>query len=258
MVSATSPPAGFDDDEPHLTDAVRAAAGDLRASGPLPRSSEDVLRFAVRDRLRDAGVSDIAHENSSITGGWSPIPGKLDLYTPARRPHRWAAEAKVWDVDQQIWDAIKLAAGIAHGDVLVGYLIAAAPPTAFAQYDGAELYAPGSHEHMVRDLLATNPRAWQKLLNGGSGSKSRPRYTRPCCSTSGAGSGTAPASCAWRSRLVGAFRRYGSQQAGQRTWMGRRPSPRPRRVPAARPTTRSDSRSRAGATRGGPGSCETA
>jgi hypothetical protein len=93
MVSATSPPAGFDDDEPHLTDAVRAAAGDLRASGPLPRSSEDVLRFAVRDRLRDAGVSDIAHENSSITGGWSPIPGKLDLYTPARRPHRWAAEA---------------------------------------------------------------------------------------------------------------------------------------------------------------------
>lgn len=169
MVSATSPPAGFDDDEPHLTDAVRAAAGDLRASGPLPRSSEDVLRFAVRDRLRNAGVSDIAHENSSITGGWSPIPGKLDLYTPARRPHRWAAEAKVWDVDQQIWDAIKLAAGIAHGDVLVGYLIAAAPPTAFAQYDGAELYAPGSHEHMVRDLFATNPRAWQKLLNGGSG-----------------------------------------------------------------------------------------
>lgn len=53
--------------------------------------------------------------------------------------------------------------------MLVGYLIAAAPPTAFAQHDGAELYAPGNHEHVVRDLPTRNACAWQKLLNGGSG-----------------------------------------------------------------------------------------
>jgi hypothetical protein len=156
-------------DEAQLTAAVGAAASDLRAAGLLPRRSEDVLRFAVRDRLRDAGVSDVGHERSSITGGWSPIPGKLDLYTPARPPHLWAAEVKVWDIDQQLWDAIKLAAGIAHGDLRVGYLIAAAPPTAFAQYEGAALFRPGSHRHVVRDLLATNARAWQHLLDGGAG-----------------------------------------------------------------------------------------
>jgi hypothetical protein len=168
MVTATSPPAGFEDEEAQLTEAVRAAAGDLRASGPLPRRSEDVLRFAVRDRLLDAGLSDIAQERSSITGGWTPIPGRLDLYTPARRSHRWAAEFKVWDVDQQIWDALKLATGIAHGDLRIGYLLAAAPPTAFAQYDGAELFAAGRHQQLVRDLLDRNAGAWQKLLNGGS------------------------------------------------------------------------------------------
>jgi hypothetical protein len=160
---------GSGPDEQHLIDAVRAAAGVLRAAGPLPPASENVLRFAVRDQLRAVGLGDVGHEQSKITGGWSPVPGNLDLYTPKVRPHRWALEAKVWDVDQQIWDAIKLAAGIAHGDLRVGYLLAAAPPTAFAHYDGAELYAPGTHAHSVWTLLDANPRAWQHLLDGGAG-----------------------------------------------------------------------------------------
>src|SRR5436309_2628066 len=108
-----------------VTTAVARAAEALRVSGPLPPRSEDVLRFAIRDQLRGAGVSDADTEKSGITAGWSPLPRGLDLYV-GKRPHRWAAEVKVWDISQQIWDALKLAAGIAARDLEVGYLIAAA------------------------------------------------------------------------------------------------------------------------------------
>ena len=156
-------------DEFQLVEAVRAAASDLRASGPLPARSEDALRLAVRDRLRDAGTRDVAHETHSITGGWAPIPGRLDLHAGVSRPLRWAAEAKVWDIGQQIWDALKLAAGISQGDLQVGYLIAASTPTAFAEYGGAELYAPGMHDYDVRSLLLANAVDWQHDLGGGTG-----------------------------------------------------------------------------------------
>ena len=150
-----------------LTTAVTRAAEALRASGALPPRSEDVLRFAIRDQLRASGVRDVETERSGITAGWSPLPRGLDLFVGSR-PHRWAAEVKVWDVSHQIWDALKLAAGIAAGDVKVGYLIAAASPSAFATQGGKELFAnvtPGVCD--VRDLIAANPREWQVLLNGG-------------------------------------------------------------------------------------------
>jgi hypothetical protein len=156
-------------DEALLITAVERAAIALRASGPLPPRSEDVLRFAVRDQLRGLGIADVAHEAASITGGWDPLPGRLDLHAPVRRPLRWGVEAKVWDIDQQLWDALKLAAGIAHRDLRVGYLLAAACPTAFAQYGGSELFAADSREHHVSALIRQNPREWQRLLNGGVG-----------------------------------------------------------------------------------------
>ena len=159
-------------DEQRLTAAVKAAADRLRASGPLPPRSEDVLRFAVRDELATE-VRDVAHEAASISGGWSPLPGRLDLHAPTGRPLRWAAEVKVWDIGQQIWDALKLAAGIAAGDLRIGYLIAAACPTAFAADDGRELFAAGTHEHAVRELIRKNANAWQHDLDGGTGRPAR-------------------------------------------------------------------------------------
>jgi hypothetical protein len=157
------------DEEQLLIEGVMRAAARLRVSGPLPPRSEDVLRFAVRDQLRAHGLSDVAHEAASITGGWTPIPGRLDLHAPMVRPLRWAAEAKVWDIDQQLWDALKLAAGIAHGDTRAGYLLAAACPTAFAHAGGAELFRPSAHEHVVAELIRTNAPEWLHLLGGGAG-----------------------------------------------------------------------------------------
>src|SRR4051794_21947496 len=93
-------------DEALLITAVERAARLLRASGPLPPRSEDVLRFAVRDELRGLGMADVVHEAASITGGWDPLPGRLDLHAPVGCPLRWAAEVKVWDIDQQLWDAL--------------------------------------------------------------------------------------------------------------------------------------------------------
>jgi hypothetical protein len=167
-------------DEALLITAVERAARALRASGPLPPRSEDELRFAVRDQLRDLGMGDVAHEAASITGGWDPLPGRLDLHAPMQRPLRWAAEAKVWDIDQQLWDVFKLTAGIARDDLGVGYLLAAACPTAFAQYGGSELFAAGSREHDGSTLIRDNPREWQHLLNGGVG---RPVATPPTVRT---------------------------------------------------------------------------
>jgi hypothetical protein len=120
--------------------AVTCAAEALRAGGPLPPRSEDVLRCAIRDQLRSSGVRDVDTEKSGITDGWSPVPRGLDMFAGAR-PHRWAAEVKVWDISQQIWDALKLAAGIVARDLNVGYLIAAACPSAFATQGGKELFS---------------------------------------------------------------------------------------------------------------------
>jgi hypothetical protein len=47
-----------------------------------------VLRFAVRDHMHAAGEYAVDHERSSITGGWRPLPGKLDPHI-GKRPHRW-------------------------------------------------------------------------------------------------------------------------------------------------------------------------
>ena len=71
----------------------------------------------------------------------------------------------MWDIGQQIWDALKLTAGIAAGDLTVDYLIAAACPTAFTTSDGRELYGTGSGEHTVAELLRVNARAWQHDLD---------------------------------------------------------------------------------------------
>lgn len=156
------------DEEQQLIDAVRRAAATLRTRGPLPPRSEDVMRFAVRDEIRQA-VVDVAHEAASITADWTPLPGRLDLHAPRERPLRWAAEVKVWDIGQQIWDALKLTAGITAEDLRTGYLLTAACPSAFAADDGHELYAPGSHEHIVTELIRVNARAWKRDLGGGSG-----------------------------------------------------------------------------------------
>jgi hypothetical protein len=128
-----------------------------------------VLRFAVRDELRSLGMVDVVHEAASITGGWDPLPGRLDLHAPAGRPLRWAAEVKVWDIDQQLWDALKLAAGIARGDLRVGYLLAAACPTAFAHAGGRELVAAAASDHTIKGLLQLNAREWRHLLADGTG-----------------------------------------------------------------------------------------
>ena len=148
--------------------AVMRAAQALRASGPLPGQAEDVLRFAIRDELRRSGLRDVDTEKSGITDGWSPLPRGLDLFT-GRRPHRWAAEVKVWDISQQIWDALKLAAGIVAHDLSVGYLVAAATPSAFATQGGKELFSSVTpHDCDVRRLIEMNAREWQDDLNGGS------------------------------------------------------------------------------------------
>lgn len=148
--------------------AVTCAAEALRAGGPLPPRSEDVLRCAIRDQLRSSGVRDVDTEKSGITDGWLPLPRGLDMFAGAR-PHRWAAEVKVWDISQQIWDALKLAAGIVARDLNVGYLIAAACPSAFATQGGKELFSSlTSRGCDVRRLVETNAHEWQDDLNGGS------------------------------------------------------------------------------------------
>ena len=156
-----------------LRTAANAAAHHLRISGPLPARSEDVLRSVMVQELRTTGAVDIEVEGSGITCGWSPLPGGLDLFAGAK-PHRWAAELKVWDIGQQIWDAIKLASGLACGDLTDAYLISVAPSLAFGASPGKELFSSRSDEHRVAALIERNPRQWQHELSGGSGRPTNP------------------------------------------------------------------------------------
>jgi hypothetical protein len=61
-----------------------------------------VLRFAVRDEVRPQ-IPDVAHDAASITGGWSPVPGRLDLHAPRTRPTREHKVAELIRVNALAW-----------------------------------------------------------------------------------------------------------------------------------------------------------
>jgi hypothetical protein len=78
----------------------------------------------------------------------------------------------VWEIGQQIWDAIKMASALQCGDSDGTYLVAIAPLIAFDRWAGCELYETEPVEHGVAALIERNAVQWRRDLLGGPG---RPR-----------------------------------------------------------------------------------
>lgn len=160
-----------------LCEAVREAAKCLRCRGEIPTlkthecTAESELCDAVRDAVKKKSwwkdVECRGHEVPGITGGWSPLPKGLDLAAGSEKPYRWALEAKPWEVGEQIWDAIKLASGLACGDFERGYLLCAACPGAFDDLAGHELFE--CSRVRTSALVKRNAKEWKCLLEGGKG-----------------------------------------------------------------------------------------
>jgi hypothetical protein len=93
-----------------LAEALRRAPAHLADVPPRGRAEAE-LEEAVRLGLTEAGApaDRVGARRRYIDGGWSPLPGALDLYmTHADSDLSWVAELKYAKVDETLWDLIKI------------------------------------------------------------------------------------------------------------------------------------------------------
>jgi hypothetical protein len=130
-----------------LAEALRRAPAHLADVPPRGRAEAE-LEEAVRLGLTEAGApaDRVGARRRYIDGGWSPLPGALDLYmTHADSDLSWVAELKYAKVDETLWDLIKISCAfdLRQSVALEGaYLIVAAGKAAWtARGDCSELFS---------------------------------------------------------------------------------------------------------------------
>ena len=163
--------------------AVERAAGDVRRHPVRTSFLEALLEDALVTAWRSYASGDAVKARAQLrVPGWEPQPGATDLvFTVAgdRRPTA-VAEIKVLDVDQTLWDLIKVMSLLdGESPFLRGYLIVATTPKRWRDAEVAALYAPpdaaaadGVREWTTRNLVRRWERSWKYLLEGG---RARPR-----------------------------------------------------------------------------------
>lgn len=144
-----------------------------RAEWPLER---DHVALAFRDALATLGVSDnrIHLETHRLTTEeWNPAPYAIDLtLTRHDSDELWlAAELKVEEVDQCLWDLFKLTAAYRLPRVYAGYLVALATMRKWKPGGQCvELFSPKIRvpvDHNSFGLFQRNRKAWERLKKGG-------------------------------------------------------------------------------------------
>lgn len=144
---------------------------------------EELLEEALASAWRLFSLSGDSRARIRLdTPGWNPQPGATDLvlWTLGHRHATAVAELKVLDVDQSLWDLLKVISVLEADERLArGFLVVATKPRRWANAEVAALFAPadaacpsGLRQWDVRDLLLRWKRSWTSLLGGGSG---RPR-----------------------------------------------------------------------------------
>ena len=162
--------------------AIEHAAKSLRRD-PSHSFLERMLVDAVAAAWESLAPGGLAKANVKLAvPGWDPAPGHTDLVLglPGDAHPTAIAELKVLDVEDTLWDAVKLASIVEHDSRIDrAYLIVATTPARWGKAEVAPLYAPsdsaapdGVREWDTRDLFERWKRVWRHLLGGGSG---RPR-----------------------------------------------------------------------------------
>jgi hypothetical protein len=101
-----------------------------------------------------------------LTGTCTGRLGRLDLAVTDRLGTLTAAaELKIENIDQTLWDAYKLTA--IAGYRIPSYLAVVAPVESWNHSQCGELFQEGVVEHSTEDLFDRNARAWRDLEQGG-------------------------------------------------------------------------------------------
>jgi Family of unknown function (DUF6508) len=106
---------------------------------------------------------------------WKPTLRALDLVVrQANCDLAAAAELKIENIYESLWDIYKLAAEVGYR--VPAYVIVLATTSEWAnQGSCCEFFAPGVASHRTREVFDRNRKAWEKLLNGNA--SARPLYT---------------------------------------------------------------------------------
>jgi hypothetical protein len=101
---------------------------------------------------------------------WEPLPGSIDLAVLRREELVVAAELKLDDVDQTLWDIYKMASASRMPSVSGAYAVAAAPEKTWSRpLDCVELFLDESSDEWYSEFLFDEYRkAWAHLLKGGT------------------------------------------------------------------------------------------
>lgn len=156
----------------------RAAVG----AAPEPQDKSFLER-----RLEDALVRELAAEfpdgtvvaRKKLPGvtlpDWEPSPGSIDVAVVDGDQLAIAAELKLDDVDQTLWDIYKMASASRIESVSGAYVVAAAPEKTWSRrLDCVELFHPENAEKWFSEFLFDEYRkAWARLLKGGTARPTR-------------------------------------------------------------------------------------
>lgn len=145
-----------------VQDAVRSCAVRLRRDD---RRLEVRLDSALSEGLHRAGAAECARGSAELPGWRNPKSSRREIDVLVDGV---AFEQKVDDIDQQLWDAVKLVSMLCDGtDIRGAYLVAWAPWSTFDRAPSGVLYrSAGTWE--IGDLVARMPSAWQKCLADGN------------------------------------------------------------------------------------------
>lgn len=170
-----------------LDDRITEAAAQAAQTTPprKKRNSRELAKWPLESELvchlcdglvaRGIPREMLGANSERLDEDWDPLPGALDLYEylPGDRALRWAAEVKLEEVGQTLWDLLKLATLLKRSSVEAAYLIVAASSSAWAKTGNCcELFPCEQHQerrHSVADLMADNKRAWQGQLKRDTG-----------------------------------------------------------------------------------------
>lgn len=158
-----------------LVRAAERAAPQTGDKNFLERRFEDALvqEFAVA--FPDANVVARKKLPGVMLPDWDPSPGSIDVAALRGQELTVAAELKLDDVDQTLWDIYKMASASRIGSVSGAYVVAAAPEkTWWRPLDCVELFLLESSDEWYSEFLFDEYRkAWAHLLKGGTARPTR-------------------------------------------------------------------------------------
>lgn len=171
--------------------AARVEAYDDAMARALERAAQRIERDPARPSLREELIENAVLETwPPATGGgevrrrvslpipdWEPQPKDTDLAgaLSSEAFPGFAAEVKVDDLDQTLWDLFKLLSA-ARGTPSIGrcYLIVAGYPSRWTNVEVSEVFdcREGARVWEARAMFSRWQKAWRNLLGGG---RARPR-----------------------------------------------------------------------------------